>query len=970
MSRYTELLSNQTLDRILFDLDSLKQHSEISDVATTYLQGDYGTILRNPTSQILFEKLSQTILHSREEQQAAFQESSFNNDESSILVLITGLAAMSTFLQANVTGPPLELANPFPTNRNIASFKDQCLKSLDVDGVSVYQFIPHIELFCLARIIFTVYFPRIVGGNFIDCKWMRVRINAYHQRLLSGLFGGKLSDSTTLQDAIERDLKELERDVFGPETKYSTEARVQFLLEKAQIYVMQGLDMKARENVKLAQNVSGFSYALSGALGKRTKFQQTDISQLVVFARSKEDENDRDDPENYLSSRLSESQLSNQQPDGQLSSINAPTALKLDDDTLLESIQFSKLQSDKVENSALPPQLAGLEPDDQPQLKPLDQITLLTEATIKDSISPLDRLNTEEILPYAVRVLTDKPSNWQIYTQALLVRSRIESHQSRTQERSVLQLQVIVDQIIADTQEDASSSPDGIPEVKVTQFLPRAKPSESAPISERLKYIYQLNTPTRWELETELAYAWSKAGSLVSALEIFKRLRLWAEVALCFHSVGQEDKARRVVRRQLYYSSKGPEMDKYDIDADEIVTEEWNGDIRSPPPPHSPRLWCILGDLDQDPECWRRAWEISNHRYARAQRTLGEYYTRQGDLESAREAYMRATIVNRQNNDTWSRLGDIDLRVGNWDGAIIAFQQSIMIDDTDAKTYSNLGSALLSKHAEMISLQKAVTHENQRPSEIESENDIEFSNQVPEEPSPGDILRQALKAYKRGAAIAHDNWKIWDNVITIAGRMSPPAFPELLMGMRAILRIRGPSIGENAVDADILRALISEVTSRERPINVNEAENQSSVYMPPRGSLARATLEMVQNDVVSLITQRAELWVLVEKLALYRSDYAEALACAERAWRMASHGGEWLQEVEGWKSVVAATDNLVSAYENYGPQEKADGSGEVEKGWRMKARSAVRGTMGKAKDVWDGTEEWDLLTERLEELKS
>lgn len=331
---------------------------------------------------------------------------------------------------------------------------------------------------------------------------------------------------------------------------------------------------------------------------------------------------------------------------------------------------------------------------------------------------------------------------------------------------------------------------------------------------------------------------------------------------------------------------------------------------------------------------------------------------------------MRATIVNRQNNDTWSRLGDIDLRVGNWDGAIIAFQQSIMIDDTDAKTYSNLGSALLSKHAEMISLQKAVTHENQRPSEIESENDIEFSNQVPEEPSPGDILRQALKAYKRGAAIAHDNWKIWDNVITIAGRVSPPAFPELLMGMRAVLRIRGPSIGENAVDADILRALISEVTSRERPINVNEAENQSSVYMPPRGSLARATLEMVQNDVVSLITQRAELWVLVEKLALYRSDYAEALACAERAWRMASHGGEWLQEVEGWKSVVAATDNLVSAYENYGPQEKADGSGEVEKGWRMKARSAVRGTMGKAKDVWDGTEEWDLLTERLEELKS
>lgn len=965
MPTLTELLAGQTLDAIFLDLESLKQHSQISDVVTTYLEGDYGAILRNPTSQALFEKLLQTVIRPREEQQAAFHDSGFDSDEGSILVLITGLAAIGAFIQANVTGPPLALGNHFLANENTASFKDQCLRSLDVDGVSVYQFIPHVELFCLARMVFTVYFPRIVNGNFTDCKWMRVRINAYHQRLLSGLSGGRLSDSTMLQDVIERDLKELDQEVLGPETKYSTEARVQFLLEKAQIYIMQGLELKARENVKLAKTVSEFSYALSGALGKRTKFQQTDISQLVVFARSKEDDKDES---NDLSAKLGESQLSDIK--NEASGVHAPTALNLDDDTLLESIQFTKPEADKVDNSALPPELASLQPDEQPQLKPLDQITLLTEATIKDSLSPLDKLSREEILPYAVRVLSDKPSNWQIYTQALLVRSRIESHRSRTQERSVLQLQVIVDQIIADTQEDASSSPDGIPEVKITQFLPRAKPSESAPIFERLKYIYQLNTPTRWEVETELAYAWSHAGSLISALEIFKRLRLWAEVALCFHSIGQEDKARQVVRRQLYYSSKGEEMDKYDIDANEVVTEEWNGEIRSPPPAHSPRLWCILGDLDQDPACWERAWEISNHRYARAQRTLGDYYIRQGDFDSAREAYLNATIVNRQNNDTWSRLGDIDLRVGNWDGAVIAFQQSIMIDDTDAKTYSNLGSALLSKHTEMISLEKVRVQDPEALSEADNEAEIDFSAQAAKQPSPKDILRQALIAYKRGAAIAHDNWKIWDNVITIAGRMSPPAFSELLMGTRAVLRIRGPKVGEEAVDADILRALISEAVSRERVPNPNPAENQGPIYQPPRGSLARATIDMVDEEVVPLITKRPELWALVEKLALYRRDYREALACAERAWRMASQGEEWHREVDAWRAVVAATDNLVSAYENYGPQEKADGSGEVEKGWKMKARSAVRGTMGKAKDSWEGTEEWDLLKARLEELKS
>jgi tetratricopeptide (TPR) repeat protein len=964
MSKDTPILGTPTIDELIFDLEPLKNHVKLSEFVTAYLEGNYQKILRNASAQGIFNILSQAILQPREEQDSLLQDLLLQGELGAVQILLTGLTALNAFLQANVTGPPLKLDNIFSKSEANAGLKAKCLKSLEVDGVSVYEYIPHVELFCLARFIFTVYFPRIINGNFRDCKWMRIRINSYHQRLLSGGSGGRLSDSAVLQDMIEGDLKKLEEEIFAQESSYSTEAKVQFLLEKAQIYIMQGLDLKAKDNVKRAKTVSGFSYALSGALGKRTKFQQTDISQLVVFARS-ENNDEQDTSATNLTGSLERSALlhgggnSPHEP-----SRNIPTALELNDDTLLESIQFTKVEDDKVDTSDLPPELIGMQPDDQPQLRPLDQITLLTEATIKDNLSPLDKLNSEEILPYAVRVLSDKPTNWQIYTQALLVRSRIESHRSRTQERSVLQLQVIVDQIVADTQEEALSSPDGIPEIRITQFLPRAKASESAPVSERLKYIYQLNSPTRWEVETELAYAWSNVGSLVSALEIFKRLRLWAEVALCYHSVNQEDRARQIVRRQLYYSSSGPEMDKYHADAPEVVTEKWDGEMRSPPPTHSPRLWCILGDLDQDPACWQRAWEISNKRYARAQRTLGDYYTRTGDLEKARDSYMMATIVNRQNNDTWSRLGSIDLRVGNWDGAIIAFQQSIMIDDTDAKTYSNLGSALLSKHAELITLQKAASHELV---EQNDDDDETFIPQATREQSPKDILHQALIAYKRGAGIAHNNWQIWDNVITIAGRMQPPAFPELLMGMSAVLRIRAPTIGEEAVDIDVFRALVLEVTSRER-LQDEGTTREGGVYVPPRGSLARAVIGMVERDVVPLITKRAALWTLVEKLAFYRRDYVTALACAEKAWRMATTGEVWLQEVELWKGVVAATDNLVSAYENYGAMEMADGA-LVEKSWRIKARSAVRGVMGKARDSWEGTVEWEALVGLLEGLK-
>ncbi|KAM0157878.1 hypothetical protein ACHAQE_002134 [Botrytis cinerea] len=946
-----------TLDAILFNLEQLKELEAVSEIVTDYLNGDYKAVLRTPTAQILIQILAENVNLSKEDQTLALKDANLQNREVILYTFITGLAAFNAFLQTNVTGPSVDFGDVFQSSEwNADELREKCLRSLDVDGVSVYQFIPKVELFCLARYIFTTVFPRRSWVKTWDCKWMRIRINAYHQRLLSGYsMNGRMSDSTVLQDLIEQDLKDLESEVLVEESPFGTDAKVMFLLEKAQIYIMEGLDLKARENVKKASEVSGFEYALSGALGKRTKFQQTDISQLVVFAKSRED-----DASTKVVEPAEKSEESVSSSDVEQESTTGPQALELNDDTLLESIEFAKTPSDKVDNSNLPAALAGMKPDEQPQLHPLDQIALLTEATLKDTLSPLDKLNSEEILPYAVRVLSDKPTNWQIYTQALLVRSRIEAHRSRTQERSVLQLQVIVDQIIADTQESTpTADADGVPQIQVTSFLPRAKAGESAPVTERLRYVNQLNTPTRWEIETELAFAWSNAGSLVSALEIFKRLKMWAEVALCYHSVAQEDKARQIVRRQLYYSSQGPEMDKYDIDADAVVKEQWDGEMRTPPPPHAPRLWCILGDLDQDPTCWQRAWEISKNRYARAQRTLGDYYTRKNDLTAAREAYLASVVVNRQNNDTWSRLGDIDLKTGNWDGAVIAFQQSIMIDDTDAKTYSNLGSALLSKHDELVSLQK-IAKKEEASTDIPDEEEIEFSlDKSDKSNDPKEILRQALMAYKRGAAIAHNNWKIWDNVITIATRMSPPAFPEILMGLRNILRIRAPNVGEYAIDMDILSSLVIEVVSRDKTDEVGSS-GETGIWVPKRGTLARAVIEMMDRDIIPLITKRVELYEMVEKLRLWQRDYKGALEAAEKAWRMSMNEEGWLEKEDLWMSVVGTTERLVGAYENFGEEGK----------WKGKARSAVRGVMGKGKDFWEGTKGWETLEGLMEELKA
>jgi hypothetical protein len=178
MPSNTEILRDQTFDALLFNLESLKGHSELSEVVKAYLEGDYRAVLRDPTSQLLYGKLVETVLLEREQKDASLQEAGFQDDVGAIRVLITGLAAFNAFLQANVTGPPTDWGNVFPKKDDGLAFKEECLKSLDVDGVSVYQHIPYVELFSLARLIFTVFFPRIIGGEFRDCKYLDCLVGA------------------------------------------------------------------------------------------------------------------------------------------------------------------------------------------------------------------------------------------------------------------------------------------------------------------------------------------------------------------------------------------------------------------------------------------------------------------------------------------------------------------------------------------------------------------------------------------------------------------------------------------------------------------------------------------------------------------------------------------------------------------------------------------------------------------------
>ncbi|EAA29488.1 hypothetical protein NCU09658 [Neurospora crassa OR74A] len=1013
----------------------------MTDTTTTSLldqvrSGHYVPVLTTEPAKTLIKSYVNTLYDSESQQQNVVDTPAQDK-------LAVALSAFNTFLQINVTGPvPNGLAQveeEFTTAASSKTSKSKplqqtrklCISSLDVDGVSVYQYIPSIELFGLARWVLSTQLgdeAEVKGLEGEPLEWLKLRVDVWHYKLITqpslgpgSIFNKILQwcEVPSLQGKIELGLEVVQGEVTGQDNK---EMKVKWLVEKANVHIMLGQDVKAKEAIQKAADVNKFQYMLSGALGKRTKFQEKATSQLVVLAKSAEEKKEESEEETDAK----------------------PKAVELNDDTLLDDLQFTKGELGKHgetdDKTGLPAELKDLEPDAQPQLSPLDQIILLTEATLKDAFSPSDSLTSEEVLPFAVRVINDKSTNWQIYTQALLVRSRIEMHRSRTIERGVLQMQAVVDQVIVDTTAAAPTSESNekeekksdVPAIKIsadgeviedkaaaaskpTSFFPAAKPEDSAPAHVRLQYIHALSSPPRWHLESELAYSWAGVGSLVSALEIFKRLRLWAEVALCLaanarhddedgRGAGGEEKGKAIVRWRLFHRT-GVTTAEEDAEADDEVENEtldisnfkeadFQGPERVPPPPNAPRLFCILGEMEDKPEHYERAWEISGQRYARAQKSLGEYWLSKQQIFKARDAYRKAVVVNRMSSELWNRLGDISLRLGDFAEAAESFSRGIAAADNlaggeDARTWSNLGSALYSLYVERVRELKAereaaasapepVRESSSSDEVLPDEDDTYIANPEqsqtdPSKRSPATLLSQSLAAYKRGASIANDNWRIWDNVITLASRVHPPAVSEIILALNHIIKIRA---SEDALDIAVLHLLLREC------VFGKEVPTKDGVYDPPRGSQERAVCELLEKQVAPLITKRHELWKVIAFAREWRRDYGGTIDAAERAWRAAvgsaSTGGgllpsagtgegtekSWLEDREAWKTMLERTKDYVNLLKDHWEDVP-----EIGGKWKGKAKLAIRSVQRKAREAWEGSKEWNELEDLLKKVE-
>ncbi|GAB6021476.1 Tetratricopeptide repeat domain 27 [Chamberlinius hualienensis] len=521
-----------------------------------------------------------------------------NYEERELKILLLGAIFLQLFVQVNWTGPEYIVQNLTPQGPNWTYHGFDDITYSKVKCIE-YLWLAKLLLFC------DVETPKTV-------HWWRLRFLVVYQELLEDKSPEVFADaSAELQKVF--DCQPLMKSM-------PLVLKTQLNLEAFNLHLNYYEFSQAKKYLETLHDLVGFSVELFGALGKRTRFQATYVAQLSLRVEKRLK---LEDGKNYQQTYL-------------------PKDLNLNDEVRLEKINF-KDSNEEEENQAL---------------TPIEQAIVIANYLYFQKTNPRTKLHIEELLTYPILILRN-PQCWSVQTMALMFRSICESDQRRTIERSMMQLQLLVD------------------EYKTSQASPK----------DRLYLLHSVKFPPIWIMEKELARIQMQLGVVSSALEIFLRLEMWDDVIVCYHYIQRRDKAEAVIREQLAVK--------------ETAT-----------------LWCCLGDATDDPQYYIKAWEFSNNRCARAQKSLGILHYRKKEYEKSVECLKKSVEINAIQLDTWFRLGFAALQISNWEVAATAYRRCVNLEPENFEAWNNLANVYLQlhqKHRGWLALKEAIKCQYQEP---------------------------------------------------------------------------------------------------------------------------------------------------------------------------------------------------------------------------------------------------------------
>lgn len=680
-------------------------------------------------------------------------------------LLCVAVSCLQLFVQTNWTGPVHQtsasdyLPKVFSSPEQYKLLHNHVIDELSTDGEPVYDKCSWIELLYVARLLLRDC--REYLKNLQTADWWLLRCCAVLQQVLDDRSPTLRETTLELIDKVSK-LEPLLTD------DKNRDLTIQLRLE-AGYYTLYYYEYSiAHEHFMSAQKTAGLSIELSGAMGKRTRFQQEAKAQIVLRVKKEVSECSPGGPDLNTGT---EKQI-------------IPKDLLLGDDTVLDTILFD--EEEKFADA----------------LSPIDQAVVVgVMENYRRSRAHYERLTEEELEAY-ISCVQAQVSCWCVSVHCLTLRSALQKDSSRRVERSMMQLEEIVNQM--------------------TRPEPTAR--------HRLQLFYCLRIQPSWMIKKQLAELFLSLGAVGSALDVFEQLQMWEDVIACYKRLGKMEKAETMIREQL--------------------------EIKE-----TPSLLCYLGDVTRDITHYEKAWELSNHRSARAMRCLAYYYFTLQNYEKSLECFEESLKINSLQVPVWFTCGCTALSAKKFEKAVNAFKRCINIDSDNFEAWNNMASAYI---------------------------------QLKEKKKALMVLTEAIK-------YNYENWKVWENILIVATDCC-----DVRQAMLAYNRLI--DLKDKWTDGQVLKTLVKAVTE-----NYADSQGQpASKHVPNLLKLFGRTTAKVTSD--------AEIWKAYAKLTAFSMEGREekhemVLQYLQKAYRCVTQDPTWEQTTDKCKEVADQAMELADRYE-------------------------------------------------------